>query len=138
MSEADAKKRIAFLSREIKAADAFYYQDDEVVVVASERPAIQTAFNTHISNVKELQRGHALIIKRNGTISEVPYIKPRASTPCSFERIYFSRGTDRDIYLERKKLGEQLTKTVLKSVNYDFENTVFSFVPNTAESSFMV
>jgi len=115
---------------------AFYYQDDEVVVVASERPAIQTAFDTHISKVKSLQRGHALIIKRNGTVSEVPYIKPNASTPCSFERIYFSRGTDRDIYLERKKLGEQLTKAVLKYVHYDFENTVFSFVPNTAEASF--
>ncbi len=115
---------------------AFYYKDDEIVVVASERPAIQTALNIHISKVKELQRGHALIIKRNGKVSEVPYIKQTASTPCSFERIYFSRGTDRDIYLERKKLGEQLTKSVLKSVNYDFENTVFSFVPNTAESSF--
>ena len=83
-----------------------------------------------------MQPGHALIVKKNGVISEVPYIKQKKSTPCSFERIYFSRGTDRDIYLERKKLGEQLTKTVLKSVHYDYKNTVFSFVPNTAESAF--
>jgi len=115
---------------------AFYYADNEVVVVASERPAIQTAFDTHISKVRELQPGHALIVKKNGVISEVPYIKQKKSTPCSFERIYFSRGTDRDIYLERKKLGEQLTKAVLKAVHYDYKNTVFSFVPNTAESAF--
>jgi len=115
---------------------AFYYKDDEVVVVASERPAIQTAFDIHFSKIKELKRGHALIVKKNGKIIEEPYIKLRPSTPCSFERIYFSRGTDRDIYLERKQLGEQLTESVMKEVNYDFENTVFSFVPNTAESSF--
>ncbi len=115
---------------------AFYYKDDEVVVVASERPAIQTAFDIHFSKIKELKRGHALIVKKNGKIIEEPYIKLKPSTPCSFERIYFSRGTDRDIYLERKQLGEQLTKSVMKEVNYDFENTVFSFVPNTAEASF--
>ena len=115
---------------------AFYYQDDEIVVVASERPAIQTALNVHFSKVKELQRGHALIIKKNGSVNEKSYIEQAPSTPCSFERIYFSRGTDRDIYLERKKLGELLSKSVLKAVNHDFENTVFSFVPNTAEASF--
>ena len=115
---------------------AFYYKDDEVVVMASERPAIQTAFNVHISNVKELGRGNALIIKRNGTVKEKKYVDRNPSNPCSFERIYFSRGTDRDIYLERKRLGEQLTEQVLQAVNYDVENTVFSFVPNTAESAF--
>lgn len=115
---------------------AYYYKDDEVVVVASERPAIQTAFDIHHSKIKELKRGHALIIKKDGRIIEQQYIKSKPSTPCSFERIYFSRGTDRDIYLERKQLGEQLTETVMKEVNYDFKKTVFSFVPNTAESSF--
>lgn len=115
---------------------AFFYQDDEIVVVASERPAIQTAMNVHYTKVKELERGHALIIKKNGKVKIKKYTEQRKRTACSFERIYFSRGTDRDIYLERKSLGEQLTKSVLKSVDYDFENTVFSFVPNTAEASF--
>jgi amidophosphoribosyltransferase len=115
---------------------AFYYANGDVVVAASERPAIQTAFDVHISKVKELQPGHVLIIKRNGTVSEVPFIDPLERNACSFERIYFSRGTDRDIYMERKKLGEQLVPAVLEAVNYDFKNTVFSFVPNTAESSF--
>ncbi len=114
----------------------FYYQDDEVVVVASERPAIQTAFDVHISKVQELKPGHVLIIKKNGKISEVPFTEPREQTSCSFERIYFSRGTDKDIYEERKKLGAQLARPILDMVNNDFENTVFSFVPNTAESAF--
>lgn len=115
---------------------AFYYHDDEVAVVASERPAIQTAMNVHISEIKEVQRGHALIIKRNGEISEKPFIEQNKRTACSFERIYFSRGTDRDIYLERKKLGAQLADAVMKAVDNDLKNTVFSFVPNTAESAF--
>ena len=115
---------------------AFYYHDEEIVVVASERPAIQTAMNVHFSKVKELKRGHALIVKKNGKIREKKYIEQNKRTACSFERIYFSRGTDRDIYLERKRLGKQLTKTVLQAIDYDFRNTVFSFVPNTAESSF--
>ena len=115
---------------------AFYYQDEEIVVVASERPAIQTALNVHISKIEELKRGHALIIRKNGQIKIRKFIASQTRNACSFERIYFSRGTDRDIYLERKKLGEQLTKSVLKAVNYDFDNTVFSFVPNTAESAF--
>lgn len=115
---------------------AFYYQDEEIVVAASERPAIQTAFNVHISKVKELKRGHALIIRRDGRVEEQPFIEPAKRRACSFERIYFSRGNDRDIYLERKKLGEQLVGDVLKAINYDFQNTVFSFVPNTAETSF--
>ena len=115
---------------------AFYYRDEEVVVVASERPAIQTAFNVHISRVKELKEGHALIIKKNGLVEEKPCFDNIKRSACSFERIYFSRGNDRDIYLERKKLGAQLTDTVLKTVNYDFKNTVFSYVPNTAETAF--
>ena len=115
---------------------AYYYADDEIVVCCSERPAIQTAFGIHISKVKEVKPGHALIVKADGRVMELPFIEPRERTSCSFERIYFSRGTDRDIYLERKKLGHQLADKVLKEVNYDFKNTVFSFVPNTAESSF--
>ncbi|TXB62851.1 amidophosphoribosyltransferase [Phaeodactylibacter luteus] len=115
---------------------AFYYQDDEVVVVASERPAIQTVFNKHVSEVKELQRGHALIVKKDGRISEVPYIDQLERRACSFERIYFSRGNDRNIYLERKQLGRQLTDAVLEEVDYDFRHSVFSFVPNTAETAF--
>lgn len=115
---------------------AFYYKDEEIVVVASERPAIQTALNVHYSKVKELGRGKALIIKKDGRVKEQSFIGKNKKTSCSFERIYFSRGTDRDIYLERKRLGAQLTKSVLKSVGFDIQNTVFSFVPNTAESAF--
>jgi amidophosphoribosyltransferase len=115
---------------------AFYYEDDEVVAVASERPAIQTTFDVHISKVQELKPAHALTIKFNGAVAEVPFTESKPRMACSFERIYFSRGTDRDIYLERKKLGEQLADRVLESINYDFKNTVFSFVPNTAESAY--
>ena len=116
---------------------AFYYHNDEIAVVASERPAIQTAMNVLHTEVKELQRGHALIIKKDGTINEVLVKEQLPRTSCSFERIYFSRGTDRDIYLERKKLGELLAKDVLKAVDYDIKNTVFSFIPNTAEVAFL-
>ncbi len=115
---------------------AFYYYDDEIVVVASERPAIQTSLNIRYFQVKELKPGHALIIKKNGTVTEELCKEPTLQTPCSFERIYFSRGTDRDIYLERKKLGELLADKILKAVHYDFENTLFSFIPNTAEVAF--
>lgn len=115
---------------------AFYYQDDEIVVVASERPAIQTSLNIRFNQVKELKPGHALIIKKNGLVSEELVKEPTKPTPCSFERIYFSRGTDRDIYLERKKLGELLADKILKAVDYDIENTIFSFIPNTAEVAF--
>ncbi len=115
---------------------AFFYQDDEVVVCASERPAIQTAFDVHYSKVEELPAGHALIVKRNGTVAVKPFCEPRKLTACSFERIYFSRGTDRDIYTERKRLGEQLAAAVLEAVDYDFKHTVFSFVPNSAEAAF--
>jgi amidophosphoribosyltransferase len=115
---------------------AYYYYDDEIIVVASERPAIQTALNVRYDAVKELQPGHALIMKRNGSVQEQQFITPKKRTACSFERIYFSRGSDRDIYAERKMLGFQLAKPVLEAVNYDFENTVFSFVPNTAETAY--
>lgn len=116
---------------------AYYYQDEEILVMASERPAIQTAFNVHVSRVKELERGHALIIKYNGKIQEVPFIDQEPLNACSFERIYFSRGNDRDIYLERKELGERLADAVLKAIDYDFDNTVFSYIPNTAETAFL-
>ncbi len=115
---------------------AYYYADDEIIVAASERPAIQTALNVHFNDVRELTPGHALIIKRNGQWEELPFTEPRQRAACSFERIYFSRGTDREIYNERKKLGELLAQPVLESVKYDLENTVFSFVPNTAEVAF--
>ncbi len=114
-----------------------YYYDDEVVVAASERPPIQTAFNLKYHKIKELRRGHALIIKKDGRIEESPFIEESPRRSCSFERIYFSRGTDRDIYLERKKLGENLSSSVLESIEYDLDHTVFSFVPNTAETAFM-
>jgi len=115
---------------------AFYYQDEEIVVVASERPAIQTTMEVNFHDIKEIKPGHALIIRKIGNLEELPYIEPREITPCSFERIYFSRGNDRDIYLERKALGRKLIPQILESIDYDFENTVFSFVPNTAETAF--
>lgn len=114
----------------------FYYADEEVVVVTSERPVIQTAFNVPLEKVKELTPGHALIIKKDGTYGEKEILAPLKKTPCSFERIYFSRGSDADIYRERQLLGRQLTPAVLRSVDYDLKNTVFSYIPNTAEVAF--
>ncbi len=115
---------------------AFYYADDEIVVAASERPAIQTAFNIPFRDVQEIKPGHALIVKKNGKVTEEMIREPLEKRACSFERIYFSRGSDADIYKERKRLGELLCPQILSSVNYDFKNTVFSFIPNTAEVSF--
>ena len=115
---------------------AFYYADDEIAVVTSERPAIQTAFNVPLEKIKEINPGHALIIKKNGNISEKKFIEPREKKSCSFERIYFSRGSDKDIYTERKNLGRALCDDILKEVDYDLRNTVFSFIPNTAEVAF--
>jgi amidophosphoribosyltransferase len=115
---------------------AFYYQDEEIVVAASERPAIQTALNVHVSKVKEIPPGHALIVKRNGATSVAPFTDAGERAACSFERIYFSRGNDRDIYLERKELGRRLARPVLHSIKDNFKRTVFSFVPNTAEIAF--
>ena len=116
---------------------AFYYANDEIAVVASERPVIQTVLNISTDNVKEIKPGYALIIKRNGTILHEEIRIPQARKSCSFERIYFSRGTDKDIYQERKRLGEFLTPAILKAINYDHENTVFSYIPNTAETAFL-
>jgi len=115
---------------------AFYYADDEIVVAASERPAIQTAFNIPFRDVQEIKPGHALIVKKNGKVTEEMIREPLEKRACSFERIYFSRGSDADIYKERKRLGELLCPQILNSVNHDFKNTVFSFIPNTAEVSF--
>ncbi len=114
----------------------FYYQDEEIVVMASERPAIQTAFDISFSKVEELKPGHVLIVKRNGEVSEKRVFDIQPRTACSFERIYFSRGNDREIYLERKKLGKSLAQPILSAINFDLKNTVFSFVPNTAETAF--
>ena len=114
----------------------FYYHDDEIAVVTSERPAIQTGFNIPIRDIKELGRGNALIIKKDGGISEVNIIPQAENKACSFERIYFSRGNDKDIYKERKRLGYLLADKIMKSVNNDFEKTVFSYIPNTAAVSF--
>lgn len=115
---------------------AYYYIDDEVVVVTSERPAIQTAFNVPFDSVKEIKPGHALIIKKNGAITEEQFRDPLVQKSCSFERIYFSRGSDAAIYNERKQLGRLLCPQILESVNNDLKNTVFSFIPNTAEVAF--
>lgn len=115
---------------------AFYYADDEIVVASSERPAIQTALNVEISTIKELKPGHALIVKKSGAVSEEAFRDACEKKACSFERIYFSRGTDRDIYLERKKLGYFLAPPILKAIDHDLENTVFSYIPNTASVAF--
>ncbi len=115
---------------------AFYYKDDEVVVVASERPVIQTAFNVNANKVKEITRGHALIIKKNGLVEEKQIRKPLEKASCSFERIYFSRGNDKDIYNERLELGKKIFPQVLEAINNDVKNTVFSYIPNTAEVSY--
>lgn len=114
----------------------FYYSDDEVVVVTSERPVIQTVFNVPIGTVRELKPGCALIIKKDGSFGEHEIIEPLEKTACSFERIYFSRGSDASIYKERQKLGHQLCPAILKAVDYDLKNTVFSYIPNTAEVAF--
>ncbi len=115
---------------------AFWYEDDEVCVVASERPVIQTAFNVRSEEIQELTPGHALIIKKNGQIQEKLINEPLTPAKCSFERIYFSRGNDADIYSERKQLGKNIIPQVLKTIDYDLDNSVFSFIPNTAEVSF--
>ena len=115
---------------------AYYYQDDEVAVVASERPAIQTVFNVNFDDVKELDPGHAIIIKKNGKVKIKKILEPTERKACSFERIYFSRGSDKEIYQERKMLGKLLFPLILKSIDEDIKNTVFSYIPNTAETSF--
>jgi amidophosphoribosyltransferase len=115
---------------------AYFYEDDEIVVVASERPVIQTVFNVPFEKVQELQPGHALIVKKNGIISEEEIITPTIKKACSFERIYFSRGSDAEIYQERKELGKLILPAVLEAIENDTDNAVFSYIPNTAETSF--
>lgn len=127
----------AFVMRDpVGIRPAFYYQDDEIVIVTSERPAIQTAFNVPLEAVKEIKPGHALIIKKNGTVTEEQFREPEVPKSCSFERIYFSRGSDADIYKERKNLGLFLCPQIFEAINYDLKNTVFSYIPNTAEVAF--
>ena len=115
---------------------AYFYEDDEIVVVASERPVIQTVFNVDFENVQELQPGNALIIKKNGALTQQEIITPTIKKACSFERIYFSRGSDAEIYQERKLLGKLILPAVLDAIENDTDNTVFSYIPNTAETSF--
>lgn len=115
---------------------AYYYHNDEIAVVTSERPAIQTAFNVSFESVQEIKPGHALVIKRNGHIGEYKVTEPLEKKSCSFERIYFSRGSDYEIYRERKELGRLVCTNILKAIDYDVKNTVFSFIPNTAEVAF--
>jgi amidophosphoribosyltransferase len=115
---------------------AYFYADDEVVVVASEKPAIKTAFNVDYSQIEEVTPGHALIISKSGEYGQFPIIKSGEKKACSFERIYFSRGNDPDIYRERKQLGRLLVPQVLRAINFDLKNTVFSYIPNTAETAF--
>ena len=115
---------------------AYFYQDDEIVVVASERPVIQTVFNVPFEKVQEIDPGNALIIKKNGTVSMEEILAPTVKKACSFERIYFSRGSDAEIYQERKNLGKLILPAVLDAIDQDTDNTVFSYIPNTAETSF--
>ena len=115
---------------------AFYYYDDEIVVVASERPVIQTVMNVRADAVNEIKPGEALIVKKDGSVSNKMIRVPHTRRSCSFERIYFSRGSDKDIYQERKTLGRLLSPAILKSIEYNIEDTVFSFIPNTSETAF--
>ncbi len=116
---------------------AFYYADDEVIVVASEKPAIKSSFNIDFKAIKEIKPGHALVINKDGSYSESEIMPAREKKSCSFERIYFSRGTDPNIYQERKNLGKALIPQILKAIDFDLKNTVFSYIPNTAETAFL-
>jgi amidophosphoribosyltransferase len=127
----------AFVMRDpVGIRPAYYYYNDEIVVAASERPAIQTAFNIPVEEIKEIRPGHALIVKKNGKITEDMFSEPLEKKACSFERIYFSRGSDSSIYRERKQLGRLLCPQILNAVDNDIKNTVFSYIPNTAEVAF--
>jgi len=116
---------------------AYFYADEEVVVVASEKPAIKTAFNVDYNQINEIEPGHALIVNKNGDFAQHSILPSLEKKSCSFERVYFSRGTDPQIYQERKRLGRLLVPQVLKAINFDLKNTVFSYIPNTAETAFM-
>ena len=127
----------AFVMRDpVGIRPAYYYQDEEIAIVASERPAIQTAMNVGFDAVRELRPGHALVIKKEGKIRELEFRKPEIRKSCSFERIYFSRGTDKEIYRERKELGRLLTPGILNAIDHDIEHTVFSYIPNTAVDAY--
>ncbi len=127
----------AFVMRDpVGIRPAYYYYNDEIVVAASERPAIQTAFNIPIDDIREIKPGHALIVKKSGKITETEFAEPLEKKACSFERIYFSRGSDASIYRERKQLGRLLCPQILSAVDNDIKNTVFSYIPNTAEVAF--
>ena len=115
---------------------AYFYEDDEIVTVASERPVIQTVFNVTYSRVRELDPGHAIITKKGENSKIIRILDDLPKKSCSFERIYFSRGSDAEIYKERKSLGRRIFPEVLKNIDFDMKNTVFSFIPNTAETSF--
>ena len=115
---------------------AYWYEDDEIAVATSERPVIQTVFNVPLEEIKEVTPGSALIIKKNGEVFEKEVLTPLERKSCSFERIYFSRGSDKDIYNERKELGNKLVPQILTSINQDLKNSVFTFIPNTAETAF--
>jgi amidophosphoribosyltransferase len=128
----------AFVARDPNGIrPAYYYENDEVIVVASEKPAIKTAFKADYDQIREIKPGHALLISKDCKVEEKKFLEPKERTSCSFERIYFSRGNDPEIYRERKKLGETLSRQVLEAVGYDLENTVFSYIPNTAETAFL-
>ena len=128
----------AFLARDPAGIrPAYYYADDEIIVAASEKPAIKTAFNVEYKDIKEVDAGSALVINRNGDFGEYPFADKLEKKSCSFERIYFSRGSDPEIYRERKSLGVLMIPQILKAINFDLKNTVFSYIPNTAETSFL-
>lgn len=128
----------AFIARDPAGIrPAYYYADDEIIVAASEKPAIKTTFNADYNQIKEIEPGNALIVNKNGDYEEQAFVKKLPKKSCSFERIYFSRGSDPEIYKERKKLGELLCPQILETIDYDLENTVFSYIPNTAETSFL-
>jgi amidophosphoribosyltransferase len=128
----------AFIARDPAGIrPAYYFADEEVIVVASEKPAIKTAFDVDYKEIEEIKPGHSLIINKDGNFTQKQFIETLPKKSCSFERIYFSRGTDPDIYRERKELGKLLVPDVLRAVDFDLENTVFSFIPNTAETAFL-
>ncbi len=128
----------AFVVRDpIGIRPAFYYADDEIIVVASEKPAIKSAFNIDFNAIKEIKPGHALVINKDGSYAETEIMPAKEKKSCSFERIYFSRGTDPGIYQERKNLGKALIPQILKAIDFDLKNTVFSYIPNTAETAFL-
>ncbi len=128
----------AFIARDPAGIrPAYYYADEEIVVVTSEKPPIKTAFDVPYGDIKEIKPGHALIINKQGEVTEEKFIEPLEKKSCSFERIYFSRGADPDIYRERKELGRLLLPQILRAVNFDLKNTVFSYIPNTSESAFL-